>query len=516
MSDNIILIGFMGTGKDAVARLLSRRLNMGFLSTDEMIELSENKSISEIFKQYGEGYFRKKESLLIKKIAHLKNVIIATGGGLPVKPENRRTLEKMGIVIQLSANPQILKQRIPVKKERPLIRSISDIERLYKERQSIYDFARVKIDTTGKEPETVAQEIIHNLRLKKLINLQKREKIEIHTKSKNYSVIIGSNIISRIPLSHKRVVVVTNPLVGALYLNELISQLEKNYNEVYYYIIPDGEEVKNFKTVYKIYDFLFRLNFQRNDFLITLGGGVIVDITGFVASTFKRGCKVIHIPTTLVAQIDAGIGGKTGINTIYGKNMLGTFYQPEFVFCDLKYLLTLSEQEFVNGIAEAIKYSITSSKTLYRILKKERYSILNRNPLVLFEIIKKCILIKSRIIEKDETEEKGIREILNFGHTIGHIIETVTNYKKYSHGEAVAIGMIEEMKRLSKNSSEIDEIIALLEDYKLPCAIPSVIRKRIKELILQDKKKRGDLIRMPVFKEIGRVELKEVLCKRLC
>jgi len=514
MSENIILIGFMGTGKDTIGRLLAERLNMGFISTDEMIELAEQRTIKRVFEEDGEDYFRKKEKWVLKEIEGLKNVVIGTGGGMVIDLENRALLKKMGIVIQLSANPDTLKKRIIAQGKRPLIKKISDIERLYQKRSGIYDFALIKVDTTEREPDGIVDEIIDKLNLKKIELFKKETKVIVKTRSKDYPVVIGCNILDHIPVSNNKIVIITNPLVGALYLDEITEGLRKRNNEIDYFIIPDGEEFKNLNTVNRIYEFLFQKNFQRRNVIMSLGGGVITDIGGFVASTFKRGCRIIHIPTTLLCQVDASIGGKTGINNIYGKNMLGTFYQPELVLCDLKKLLTLPEDEFVNGIAEVIKYGVIHSKRLFRILQREKESIKTRNLQILFDIVKESVLIKSSIISKDETEEKGIREILNFGHTIGHTIETVTNYGIYSHGEAISMGMIEELRLFAKRTKEREEIMKLLRDYNLPICVPFKIRRAIKKFIFQDKKTKGKYITIPVFEKIGRVRIKEVLCRR--
>ncbi len=514
MSENIILTGFMGSGKDTIGRLLASRLNMGFISTDQMIELAEQKSIKKIFEEKGEVYFREKEKWVIEKIKGLKNVVIATGGGMVIDMKNRKELQKMGNVIQLSANIETLKKRIITNGERPLIRNVFDIDRLYRKRKGIYDFAKIKIDNSEKKPETVVNKIIEKLNLEKTQSYKEKAEIRIKTKLKTYPVIIGYNITERLPIFNNKVVIITNPLVGALYMNEIINNLRKGNNEIDYFIIPDGEEFKNFDTVEKIYDFLFRTNFQRQNFIISLGGGVITDIAGFVASTFKRGCRVIHIPTTLLCQVDAAIGGKTGINTDYGKNMLGTFYQPELVLCDLKKLLTLSDKEFLNGIAEVIKYSIIHSKRLFYILQKKKEQVKNRNLQILFEIMKMCVSIKGAIINQDETEEKGIREILNFGHTIGHIIETITNYNIYSHGEAISMGMVEEMKLFGRKINEMREVKELLKEYCLPIYVPCDLKNKMKKLISHDKKMKGKYITIAVFEGIGKIKIKEVLCRK--
>ncbi|MEO0136757.1 MAG: 3-dehydroquinate synthase [candidate division WOR-3 bacterium] len=516
MVENIVLIGFMGTGKDTIGRVLAEKLNMGFLSTDQMIEFSEQRSIKEIFAHKGETHFRKIEKRVINQIAALKNCIIATGGGVVLDPENRRRLKKMGIVVHLSTNLDVLEKRIASSGNRPLIKKVSDIKKLYQERQGMYDFADIRIETTDKEPEVVVQEIIDKLNLKKLLLPFKAKRIYVEARSRNYPVLIGFDLLNHISLSGRQVLIITNPLVGTLYLNELLSHLIAKGNQVEYLIIPDGERYKNLQTVRFIYNRLFALNFTRQDFIISLGGGVINDLAGFVASTFKRGCHLIHIPTTLLAQIDAAIGGKTGINSSYGKNMLGTFYQPDLVLCDIKKLLTLPQQEFLNGIAEAIKYGVVCSFDLFQILQNEIASIKKRDPQVLFEIVKRCVEIKAAIVKKDETEEKDLRLILNFGHTIGHIVEVLTNYKRYSHGAAVAMGMVEEMRMLSRNRKDQARVVNLLKSYNLPSSLPAGLKNNIKDFILQDKKVIGGCIKIPVLIRIGQVMVKEVSCKRFC
>ncbi|MEO0094369.1 MAG: 3-dehydroquinate synthase [candidate division WOR-3 bacterium] len=514
MSDNIILIGFMGTGKDTIGRLLAEKLNRPFLSTDRMIELAENKTIKEIFTEKGEDYFRKRERWVLEMIRGIKNTAIATGGGMVIDPRNRLKLKNLGVVVHLFADLGILKKRIITENHRPLIRTITDIERLYRKRQGIYDFAKLSIDTTAMSPDFIVNKIVNQLNLKPIDKTAKEAKIYIKTESKDYPVIIGYDITEHLSIRNKRIVIITNPLVGALHLDKVLRHLKKDGNQVYEIIVPDGEEHKNFETVKMVCDSLLELNFQRQDIIISLGGGVITDIAGFVASIFKRGCRLVHIPTTLLGQVDAALGGKTGINTSYGKNMLGTFYQPEKVICDIKMLLSLPENEFRNGIAEVIKYSIINSKRMFYLLQKERRQILARKPSLLFEIIKDCVSIKASIVSKDEKEKKGFREILNFGHTIGHIIETATEYKKYSHGEAIAIGMVKEISIFNKNKKEINKIVDLLEGYSLPFNLPEEIKRCIKKLIAQDKKMGGEKIKIPVFEKIGRVRVKEVLCRK--
>uniref|UniRef100_A0A7V0Z7D2 Shikimate kinase n=1 Tax=candidate division WOR-3 bacterium TaxID=2052148 RepID=A0A7V0Z7D2_UNCW3 len=514
MSENIVLIGFMGTGKDTIGRILAKRLNLAYLSTDRMIELAEQRSIKEIFQSKGEEYFRKRERWVLERIKGLKNVVIATGGGIVIDKKNRELLKRTGKVIQLYANQETLLKRIEMDGSRPLVKSKKEFFNLLGQRKGIYDFAEMKIDTTEKAPELVAREIIKRLGLEKIDYPGQNKSIIIHTKSRVYPVIITFYPNRHLCFKKKKIFIITNPLVGVLYLDDLVENLKRQENEVNYLIIPDGEGYKSFKTVERIYEYLFKINFQRKDIILGLGGGAITDIAGFVASTFKRGCRLVYVPTTLLCQVDAALGGKNGVNTKYGKNMFGTFYQPELVVCDIKKIMTLPDREFSNGIAEVIKYGIIGSEGLFRFLNEKKGLIMERNPSVLFRIIKECVMIKGKIIEEDENEEKGIREVLNFGHTIGHIIEKLGGYKRFSHGEAVSIGMVQEIGIFNKNRNSV-EVIELLRGYSLPVELPEFNKKQdIKRFILQDKKMKGEKIRIPIFERIGRVKIKEVLCKR--
>jgi len=315
------------------------------------------------------------------------------------------------------------------------------------------------------------------------------------------------------------VAIISNPLVGALYIDELENTLIKEGIKPYICIIPDGEKYKTLDTIKSIFDMLLKENMDRSAHLIALGGGVVGDLAGFVASTLKRGIALIQIPTTLIAQVDSSIGGKTGFDHPLGKNMIGTFYQPDIVIIDIKKLLTLPEKEFRNGLAEVIKYGITKDVTLFDILEKRQKEILNRDIELLEEIVTRCVRIKKEVVEEDEKEEKGIREVLNYGHTIGHIIETLTGYSKYSHGQAIAIGMVKEAELagqenlLSKN--DLSRIKNLIQKYELPTSIPENIDlDEMRKCVVQDKKVRKGKIRLPVPTGIGKIIFREVECKK--
>lgn len=527
MPDNIILIGFMGSGKDSVAEEISKKTDLSFISMDDYIELKEKRKINNIFEESGEEYFRKIEKKTLEEIKNIKNVVLATGGGVVKDKKNRKRLSKMGKVIYLYTSLDAVKKRLEKDKTRPLIKNKKNIFKIYNERmkKGFYEFADEKIDTSAISPEEVALKTLKNLQVKSKSKTKSINKYILKAESKKYPIYIGCDILQEnnfnlnMEFKSNKVAIISNPVVGALYIKETESVLKKKGINPYICIVPDGEKYKNFDTIKKIFDKMLKENMDRASSIIALGGGVIGDMGGFVASTLKRGVSLIHIPTTLIAQVDSSIGGKTGFDHPLGKNMIGTFYQPDMVLIDIKKLLTLPEKEFRNGLAEVIKYGIIHDAELFDILEREKKEITDRNIKLLKEIVSRCARIKKEVVEEDEKEEKGIREILNYGHTIGHIIETLTRYSKYSHGEAVAIGMVEEARLAKKEGFLPDEdfkrIESLIEKYGLPFSVPKDIKTAdMKKCVFQDKKVRKGKIRLPVPTKIGKIVTREVECKK--
>lgn len=526
MPENIILIGFMGSGKDSVGKKISKKTDLSFISMDDYIVLTETRTINSIFEESGEDYFRKIEKQTLKRINNIRNIVVATGGGVVKDEENRKILSKMGKVIYLYTSLKAVKQRLDKDKTRPLIKDKDNIIKIYNERmkKGFYEFADKKIDTSAITPTQVADKILKYLQIKPTNEEKILKKYKLRADSKEYPIHIGCNILQNnnssidIKLKSDKVAIISNPAVGALYIGETEKMLKDKGIKPFRCIIPDGEKYKNFDTIKKIFDMLLKQNMDRSSSIIALGGGVIGDMGGFVASTLKRGVSLIHIPTTLIAQVDSSIGGKTGFDHPLGKNMIGTFYQPDMVLIDIKKLLTLPEKEFRNGLAEVIKYGITHDVQLFNILKNQQEKIINRDTILLEKIVSKCVKIKKEVVEEDEKEEKGKREVLNYGHTIGHIIETLTGYSKYSHGEAVAIGMVEEAKLAQKegllSNEDFKRIENLIKKYGLPYLIPGNISKEdINNFVSQDKKVRRGKIRLPVPTEIGKIVFREVECK---
>ncbi len=318
-------------------------------------------------------------------------------------------------------------------------------------------------------------------------------------------VIMGARIIddlSSLALSYQKsckIFIITDTNVSAIYLENLKSQLKKLNFEVYYYIIPAGELSKSLNTVENIYEKLSSDLISKNDIIISLGGGVVSDISGFVASTYKRGIKLVNIPTSFLAMIDASIGGKNAVNLNSGKNLVGNFYFPDLILIDYSFLSTLPKKELHSGISEAIKCGAIFDSKLFSILEKEKFED------NIESIIYKSISVKKKLVEKDQFDS-GKRMLLNFGHTIGHAVESLCRYKNISHGEAVSIGMntitkiSEKLGLTSKGASE--RLKNVCKKYFLPVENSFSI-EGLSGAILQDKKNLGDYINLVILKDIG-------------
>ncbi|MBR8462804.1 3-dehydroquinate synthase [Campylobacter sp. faydin G-105] len=321
-------------------------------------------------------------------------------------------------------------------------------------------------------------------------------------KEQSYNVYI--NELKRLTLKGK-VAIVTNPKVAGLHLKTLLSCLE--CDKYFIISVPDGEEYKNLSTIELILEQLFVSRLDRSDTLIAFGGGVISDMVGFVASIYERGIKFINIPTTLLSQVDASVGGKTGVNNKFGKNLIGSFYQPKAVYCESKFLLTLSQREFAAGMAEAIKMAICFDKDMFEWLDNVEL----KDEKNLAELVYKAVQIKTRVVELDE-RERGLRALLNYGHTFAHVIEQQTNYKTYLHGEAVAIGinMANELAlRLGLLvQNECERIRKVLHKFNLPTSYNINDVEGFYDAFFLDKKTENKMIKFILPNGIGNAIIK--------
>jgi 3-dehydroquinate synthase len=329
--------------------------------------------------------------------------------------------------------------------------------------------------------------------------------VNVTTPNKDYNVYIEE--LETIAIKGK-VAIITNPTVSGFHMKYLLSYLK--CDELHIVTLPDGEEYKNMESLMYGLDRLFDAKLDRNSTLIAFGGGVIGDMTGFMASIFLRGIKFIQVPTTLLSMVDSSVGGKTGINNKYGKNLIGAFYQPEDVYIDTHFLSTLPKREFAAGMAEVIKMAVMFDAVFFENLKDNKENV--------EDIIRNSIEIKSNVVNQDE-KERGIRSVLNYGHTFGHVIENLTNYSVYLHGEAVAIGMIManrlavKLGYLTKNEEQ--EIKECIENYNLPTSFKIKNEEEFYEHFFADKKTMNNSIKFVLPRGIGNYKIKKDIDKEI-
>jgi 3-dehydroquinate synthase len=335
---------------------------------------------------------------------------------------------------------------------------------------------------------------------------------------RSYAIYIGSGLLHRLQLftdllGTSQVLIVTNTTIAPLYLESFKMTLAAALGGmvVNAAVLPDGEQYKNWQTLGLIYDALLENRYERNTLLIALGGGVVGDMTGFVAATYQRGVNFIQVPTTLLSQVDSSVGGKTGINHPLGKNMIGAFYQPKAVIIDTDTLKTLPQREFSSGLAEVIKYGLICDAAFFSWLEQNIQLLMKGQEDALTEAIAKSCAIKASIVAADE-RESGKRALLNLGHTFGHAIEAQQGYGSWLHGEAVAAGILV-AAQLSLflgwlDEDQVQRIRYLLECAKLPTTIPSDMRvEDFFEKMSRDKKVQGGKIRYVLLKSIGEAVL---------
>lgn len=343
------------------------------------------------------------------------------------------------------------------------------------------------------------------------------ERILVKLEGRAYPILLGAGILSglgeavRERMGGDRICIVTDSRVARFYLPLARKSLEKAGYQVFSQEVPEGEETKSLAWVSKLYDFLIEMNLDRGSGLVALGGGVVGDLAGFVAATYLRGIPYAQVPTSLVAQVDASVGGKTGVNHPLGKNLIGAFYQPWLVYTDVRLLTTLPRRDFLAGLAELVKYGAIRDAGLFAYLEERLPDVLGYDEEALLYLVRESCRIKAEIVEKDEREE-GVRTILNFGHTLGHAVETLTQYSQFKHGEATAIGMVfaaevscaqgllprDEARRLRK----------LLSRAGLPTDFPDFPRKDYEKVVARDKKGKSGLLNFVLIGPLGQATLR--------
>ena len=341
--------------------------------------------------------------------------------------------------------------------------------------------------------------------------------VSVSLGSRSYQIKVGGGLLPRLGAEcaalklGQRCAVITDSNVGKKFAKAALKSLSASGFEAVLITVPAGEKSKRLAVVEKCYDELAKHRLERKSFIVALGGGVVGDLAGFVAATYLRGIPFVQVPTTLLAQVDSSVGGKTGVNLRAGKNLVGAFYQPRLVLCDLDALKTLPRREYVSGLAEVVKYGVIYDAVLFAQLERNLPKLLQRDAATLRNVIARCCEIKAEVVGQDETES-GLRAILNFGHTIGHAIENSSGYGKFLHGEAIAIGQVAAAKLSQKilglPSGDANRIEKLFVQAGLPVKLKSgaARRKKLFAAMKLDKKVSGGEIKFVLAEKIGAVK----------
>ncbi len=517
-SKNIYLIGFMGSGKSTVGKLLAQALHREFVDLDEEIAQRAGCSIPHIFKSEGEWGFRERESAALREIAQRQNLVIALGGGAVLRSENWELVRETGVSIYLQVCPELLHKRLEGEVERPLLLGVTPRQRLQQiteilhQRQARYEQADLTICNEGTPQEAVT-----------MIEEQLRDMsgsegpahiVRVALKERSYDIGVEPGILKKLGSLYRKyrlgpkAAIITDERVARLYSDLVCQNLRAQGVETVLFSIPPGEDQKSLQTAERLYTRLLEAGLDRHSVIIALGGGVIGDLAGFVASTFLRGIEYIQVPTTLLAQVDSSVGGKTGVNHPLGKNLIGTFHQPRLVLVDPAVLRTLPEREMWSGLAEVIKYGLIRDPMLFQRLEADLEDFA-KSPEKLVEIIARCCAIKAAIVSADE-HESGQRKILNFGHTVGHALEAASGYQ-VRHGEAIAWGMLVAARlshrKTGLSTAELERIERLLQRVPKP-SLGDLRVQAVLELLRRDKKSRDGRVQFVLLRAIG----EPVLC----
>ena len=477
---NIVLTGFMGSGKTTVGELIAEKTGRAFIDTDDLIEQRAGKSIPRIFEEEGENAFRDLETEAVQQAAQTNARVIATGGGAVMRPQNRKALRATGDVVFLDAEPETLLRRIQNDGTRPLLQTENPLEHaraLLKERRSVYLQADLTIQTERLTAAQTADAILEALQTV-------TQRVQVNLGERSYAIHIGRGALSRLPElldfapKGAKIAVCANVQIQRLYGNTLVDSLNAAGYNAWKADLPDGEQHKTLQAAADLLNQFVENRMGRDSFVAALGGGVAGDIAGFAAAVYMRGVPLIQIPTSLIAQVDSSVGGKTAVDHPKGKNLIGAFHQPKLVLIDVDTLKTLPEREYSAGIAEVMRYGVIASEELFRTLETRMADILRRDSLLMTQIAAECCAIKARIVELDE-RESGLRATLNYGHTFGHALETITGYKRFLHGEAVGVGMVCAAEMSAARGLARKEFCgrhrSLLRSAGLPSAVPSDI-----------------------------------------
>jgi len=446
---SVVLVGMMGAGKTSVGKRLAARLGLPFIDADEEIEAGARMTIPEIFEKFGEAYFRDGERRVIARLLEQGPCVLSTGGGAFMNASTRERISRCGVSIWLKPDFEVLLRRVRKRSNRPLLQTPDPegtLRRLLHEREPTYALADITIESRDGPHEIVVEQILRALAAGAHTATGPR-KVRVDLGARAYDIVIGDGLIAgaggriKALFPKARAAIVTDENVAAHWLEPLRRSLAEAGIEATAIVCPPGETTKSYAQFARVSDALIGARIERRDIVIALGGGVIGDLAGFAAATLRRGVDYVQIPTSLLAQVDSSVGGKTAINSALGKNLIGAFHQPRLVLADLDALATLPAREFRAGYAEVAKYGLIDDRDFFEWLEANWREVFAGGP-ARAEAIAVACAAKARVVASDETEQ-GARALLNLGHTFGHALEALAHYDPaiLVHGEGVAVGM---------------------------------------------------------------------------
>lgn len=513
----IVLVGLMGSGKSAIGRRLAARLGLPFHDADAEIELAAGRTIADIFAQYGEPAFRDGERRVIRRLLEGGPMVLATGGGAFMDPATRAVVRERAVSLWLRCPLPVLARRVAGRTHRPLLNGTDPgvvLERLSKERNPIYAEADIVVDCADEHPELTTTRVQDAL-----LAWHPPRRLPVRAGMGAYDVVVGDGLLRRAGallapvLPRKHAVIVTDTHVAARHLAELRDGLHETGFATEAIIVPAGEGSKDFATLERVVDEMLAAGIERRTAVIALGGGVVGDLAGFAAAATLRGLPFVQAPTTLLAQVDSSVGGKTGINTPRGKNLVGAFHAPRMVIADTGTLATLPPRELRAGYAEIAKAGLIGDAALFAWCEAHGAAVVGGDREAQAEAILRACAFKAVVVGDDEREERpsGGRALLNLGHTFGHAIEAEAGYGRVLHGEAVAVGLGLAFRLSARLGhclpADAARVVAHVESVGLPAELGMLNLRfsaaRLVEVMRRDKKVRDGRLHFVLARGIG-------------
>ena len=515
---SLVLVGLMGAGKTSIGRRLAARLGLPFRDADTEIELAAGCSIPELFARYGERSFRDGERRVIRRLLAGDPLVLATGGGAFMDPETRTTIRSDSLSVWLRCTLPTLVRRVASRSNRPLLKDGDPAEilaDLMQKRHPTYAEADLVVDCGDEPPDYTTTRVIDALHA-----WQSPRRLHVALTSTQYDVVVGEGLLARAGallapvLPQKRAVVVTDTTVAGLHLAQLLASLSETGVETQSIVVPPGEASKSVAGYTDLVGKLLDAGVERRTTVVALGGGVVGDLAGFAAATTLRGLPFIQVPTTLLSQVDSSVGGKTGINTTHGKNLVGAFHQPRMVLADAGVLATLPPRELRAGYAEIAKAGLIGDAAFFAWCEAHGPALIAGDRDLQAEAVLRACAFKAAVVGDDEREERpsGGRALLNLGHTFGHALEAEVGYGGgLLHGEAVAVGLglaVRLSTRLGHcPPATAERVAAHLEAVGLPSE-PGMLNRRFSAARLianmrRDKKMRDGQLYFVLLRDVG-------------